>query len=79
MGLEIGDGDLGVFQARLLWDEVNPAPTWPAAAEVTVALLTEHIERNVMPAPVVLRRTPLEDHRRLVNVGNQVERSRGWF
>lgn len=60
---EVGDGDLGGFEAVLLGAEVHPTATGAAAAELArPAPLAHHVVGDVLPAAFVLGGAPLQVH-----------------
>lgn len=74
---EVGNGDFGGGEAVLLGAEVHTAAAGPAAAGVaSTTPLADHIIGDVFPTAFVLGRAPLQVHRCLVDVGNQVLGSR---
>lgn len=74
---EVSNGDFGGFQAILLGAEVHTAAAGPAAAEVAgTAPLAHHTVGDVFPTTFVLRGAPLQVHRCLIDIGNQVLGSR---
>lgn len=74
---EVCDGDFGGFQVVLLGAEVHTAAAGPAAAQVTgTTPLAYHIVGDVLPTTFVLGGSPLQVHRGLIDIGNQVLGSR---
>lgn len=58
---------------------MDSTSTGPALAGIACStFLADHIVRNVLTATCVLRAAPLQVHRCLVDIRNQVEGSRWW-
>lgn len=77
MSQQVSDGDFGGLQAVLLRGIVDPTSTGPALAGISSSTpLAHHIVGDVLAATCVLRTAPLQVHRSLVDIWNQIQGSR---
>lgn len=73
VGLQLVDGHPGPLQAQLLGAEVDAVAAGLAAAAVGPAALAHHVVRQVLASARAPRRAPLQVHRGLVHVGDEVD------
>lgn len=76
--LQLVDGHPGALQAQLLGAEVDAVAAGLAAPAVRPAALAHHVVGQVLASARAARRAPLQVHRGLVHVGDEVDgRRRG--
>jgi len=70
VGQQIADVDAGLRQAQLAWGELHVVPTTRARPTAGAAALADDVVHQVLPAPRVPRRGPLQHQRGLVYAGD---------
>lgn len=76
MGLQVIDRHLGGPEAQLLGAEVDPVPTGLTPCPLGPAAFTHHVVAEVLASARGERSAPLQVDRCLIDVGDEVERSR---
>lgn len=70
MGQQVTDVDAGLRQAQLAWGELHIVPTACACPTARAAALADDVVDQVLPAPRVSWRGPLQHQRCLVHTGD---------
>lgn len=76
MSLQVIDRHLGGPEAQLLGAEVDPVPTGLTPCPLGPAAFTHHVVAEVLASARGEGGAPLQVDRRLIDIGDEVERSR---
>lgn len=76
MGLQVVDRHLGGPEAQLLGAEVDPVPTGLTPCPLGPTAFTHHVVAEVLASARGEGGAPLQVDRRLIDIGDEVERGR---